>query len=62
MIATVHQGLITVEIKRDQNASEAFDKDPMDALSGHFITRDTRLHLSAPSTIGQPGLNHNGSR
>ena len=54
MIATVHQEVITVEIKHDQNASETSDEDPTDAFSRHFITRDTRLHLSAPSMIGQP--------
>ena len=62
MIATVHQGVITVEIKRDQNASEASDEDPTDAFSRHFIMRDTWLHLSATSTIGRSGLNRNGSR
>ena len=51
MIATVHQGVIMVEIKRDQNASEASDEDPTDAFSRRFIMRDTWLHLSAPSTI-----------
>ena len=54
MIATVHQRVITVEIKRDQNASEAFDEDLTNAFSRRFITRDTWLHLSAPSTIGRP--------
>ena len=29
-----------VEIKRDQNASEASDQDPTDAFSRHFITRE----------------------
>ena len=38
IIATVHQGVITVEIKRDQNASKASDEDPMDAFSRRFIT------------------------
>ena len=52
MIMTVRQGVITVEIKRDQNASEAFDEDPVDAFSRRFITRDMWLHLSTPSTIG----------
>ena len=47
MISTVHQGVITIEIKRDQNASEASDEDPTDAFSRRFITRDTWLHLSA---------------
>ena len=51
MIATVHQGVITVKIKCDQTAPEAFDEDLTDAFSRHFITRDTWLHLSAPSTI-----------
>ena len=54
MIATVHQGVITVEIKRDQNSSEASDEDPTDAFSMHFITRNKWLHLSAPSTIRPP--------
>ena len=54
MIAIVHQGVITVEIKRDQNASEASDEDPTYAFSRRFITRDTWLRLSAPSMIGQP--------
>ena len=52
MITTVHQGVITVEIKCDQNAFEASDEDPTDAFSRRFITRDMWLHLSAPSTIG----------
>ena len=51
MIAAVHQGVIKVEIKRDQNASEASDEDLMDAFSRGFITHNTWLHLSAPSTI-----------
>ena len=38
MIAIVHQRVITVEIKRDQNASEASDEDPTDAFSRLFIT------------------------
>ena len=54
MIATVYQGVITVEIKRDQNASEASDEDPTDAFLRYFITRDTWLHLSPPSMIGRP--------
>ena len=54
MIATFHQGVITVEIKRNQNTYEASDEDPTDAFSRHFITHDTRLHLSAPLTIGRP--------
>ena len=54
MIATVHQGVITVEIKRDQKASEASDEDPTDAFSTRFITRKMWLHLSAPSTIRRP--------
>ena len=62
MITTVHQGVIIVEIKRDQNTSKASDEDPTDAFSRHFITHDTWLHLSAPSMIGRPRLNHNGSR
>ena len=53
MIATVHQGVITVEIKRDQNASEASDEDPTYAFSRHFITHDTWLHPMRPSEIGQ---------
>ena len=52
MIATIHQGVITVEIKRDQNASEASDEDLTDAFSRHFIMRDTWLHLSVPLMIG----------
>ena len=40
MIATVNQGVKTVEIKRDQNASEASDEDPTDAFSRCFKTRD----------------------
>ena len=40
MIAAVHQGVITVEIKHDQNASEASDEDPMDAFSRGFITHN----------------------
>ena len=39
MIATVHQGVITVEIKRDQNASESSDEDPTEAFSRRFKTR-----------------------
>ena len=54
MIATVHQGVITVEIKRNQNTSEAFDEDPSDAFSRHFIMHDMWFHLSAPSMIGRP--------
>ena len=54
MIVTIHQGLITVEIKRDENASEASNEDLTDAFSRHFITRDTWPHLSAPSTIRRP--------
>ena len=51
-----------VEIIRDQNAAEASDEDPTDAFSRRFITQDMWLHLSAPSTIGRPRLNRNGSR
>ena len=29
-----------IEIKRDQNASEASDEDPTDAFSMRFITRE----------------------
>ena len=41
MTVTVHQGVITVDIKRDQNTSEASDEDPTDAFSRRFITHDT---------------------
>ena len=52
MIATAHQGVIMVEIKRDQNASEVSDEDLTDAFSRRFITRDMWLHPSASSMIG----------
>ena len=62
MIATVHQGFITVQIKCDQNTSEASNEDPTDAFSKHFIMRETWLHLSIPSTMIRLGVNHNSSR
>ena len=38
MIATVHQGVITVDIKTQGNASGASDRDPTAAVSMRFIT------------------------
>ena len=38
MIATVHQGVITVKIKTRGNASGASDRDPTVAVSMRFIT------------------------
>ena len=43
---------MTVEIIRYQNASEAFDEDPTDAFSRHFIMRQ---HVaSSRASIGDP--------
>ena len=44
MIATVHQGVITVEIKTHGNASGALDRDPTTAVSMRFI-----MHIDVAS-------------
>ena len=50
--------IITVDIKTDENASEASDQDPTDAL---LIMPVTWQNLDSPSEIQRPQLNRNNS-